>query len=172
MRHKGIFAEILDLWSAAPVFADAHGRPWSAGEVVPLDFSRVMERLETSRIHDVLADLDKQLAIAVSAVSSKIVEGLQARMEKQIHGLQGNRLSPLPLSCRRQPSFRRRGRREGGLCMHAPMQVQVLGEMMNPKRLWKTDRPHDYRSNHGGTLAAQCQTAFHSIAVELDARRA
>ena len=65
-----IFAEILDPWSAAPVFADAHGRPWSAGEVVPLDFSRVMERLE-SRIHDVLADLDEQLALAVSAVSSK-----------------------------------------------------------------------------------------------------
>ena len=70
MRHKGIFAEILDPWSAAPVFADAHGRPWSAGEAVPLDFSRVMERLETSRIHDVLADLDEQLALAVSAVSS------------------------------------------------------------------------------------------------------
>ena len=29
-----------------------------------------MERLETSRIHDVLADLDEQLALAVSAVSS------------------------------------------------------------------------------------------------------
>ena len=70
MRHKGIFAEILDPWSAAPVFADAHGRPWSAGEAVPLDFSRVMERLETSRIHDVLADLDEHLALAVSAVSS------------------------------------------------------------------------------------------------------
>ena len=69
MRHKGIFAEILDPWSAAPVFADAHGRPWSAGEAVPLDFSRVMERLETSRIHDVLADFDEQLALAHSAES-------------------------------------------------------------------------------------------------------
>ena len=69
MRHKGIFAEILDPWSAASVFADAHGRPWSAGEAVPLDFSRVMERLETSRIHDVLADFDEQLALAVSAES-------------------------------------------------------------------------------------------------------
>ena len=32
-------------------------------------FSRVMERLEISRFHDVLADLDEQLALAVSAVS-------------------------------------------------------------------------------------------------------
>ena len=29
-----------------------------------------MERLETSRIHDLLQDLDEQLALAVSAVSS------------------------------------------------------------------------------------------------------
>ena len=101
-----------------------------------------------------------------------MAEGLQVRMEKQIHGLQGNRLSPLPLSWRRRPSFQRRGRRERGLCMHAPMQVQVLGEMMNPKRLWKADyRPHDYRSSRRGTSAAQCQMTFFSIAVKLDARR-
>ena len=99
------------------------------------------------------------------------VEGLQVRMENQIHGLQGNRLSPLPLSWRRRPSFQRRGRRERGLCIHAPMQVQVLGEMMNPKRLWKTDRSYDFRSSRRGTFAAQCQMTFSSIAVELDARR-
>ena len=59
-----------------------------------------------------------------------------------------------------------------GLCMRAPMQVQVLGEMMNPNRLWKVDyRPHDYRSSRRGTFAAQCQMTFFSIAVELDARR-
>ena len=29
-----------------------------------------MDRFETSRIHDVLADMDEQLALAVSAVSS------------------------------------------------------------------------------------------------------
>ena len=69
MRHKGIFPGMLDPWSAAPVFADAHGRPWSAGEAVPLDFSRVMERLETSRIHNVLGDMDEKLALAVSAES-------------------------------------------------------------------------------------------------------
>jgi len=93
------------------------------------------------------------------------------RMVLLVHGLQEDRLPPLPLSRRRQPSFQRRGRRERGLCMHAPMQVQVLGEMMNPKRLWKTDRPHDYRSNHGGTLAAQRQMTSSLIAVGLDARR-
>ena len=96
------------------------------------------------------------------------VEGLQVRMENQIHGLQGNRLSPLPLSWRRRPSFQRRGRREGGLRMH----VQVLEESMVPERFWKPDcRSHDYRSSRRGTFAAQCQMTFSSIAVELDARR-
>ena len=91
-----IIAEILDPWSAAPAFADAHERSWSAGGISPLDVPadkdeylalavsaessdslfagqilRVMERLGTPRIHDVLADLDEQLAFAVSAVSSK-----------------------------------------------------------------------------------------------------
>ena len=51
------------------------------------------------------------------------------------------------------------------------LQVQVLGESMNPKRLWKTDRSYDFRSSRRGTFAAQCQMTFSSIAVELDARR-
>ena len=38
-----IFAEILDPWSAAPDFADAHGQPWSAGGIVPLDMPAEMD---------------------------------------------------------------------------------------------------------------------------------
>jgi hypothetical protein len=55
MRHKGIFAEILDPWSAAPAFADANERSRSAGGISPLD---------------VPADKDEYLALAVSAESS------------------------------------------------------------------------------------------------------
>ena len=93
---------------------------------------------------------------------------MQVRMGMFVHGLQGNRLSPLPLSWRRRPSFQRRGRRERGFCMH----VQVLGESMVPEMFWKPDCPHDRRSSCGGTFAAHCQTTCYSIAVELDARRA
>ena len=55
---------------------------WSAGRVVSLLSSHVMDRFETSRIHDVLAGMDEQLSLAVSAES---VGSLSA----------GGRLSPL-----------------------------------------------------------------------------
>jgi len=69
----------VDPWFAAHIFADAHEQiravgamvlSWSAGRVVSLLSLHVMDRLERlSRIHDVLAGMDEQLSLAVSAES-------------------------------------------------------------------------------------------------------
>ena len=69
-----------------------------------------MDRLETSRIHDVLADMDEQLAFAVSAVnldsSSAKGKSLHAGTDSSI-GSWGNLCSAVPDDILRD--FRRAG---------------------------------------------------------------